>query len=229
MNRKLTRPLGPRKSLADLVCERIRDDIVNGLLKPGENISTGQIARHLQVSSMPVRAALTRLEAEGLVVIAPQRGVTVSKISPEDLEEVFVIRSRLEGLAAYLACPHLTEADLKKLRDLVEDMRRSEMANDTKGWARTNEQFHRTIFVASQRRRLVRLLSDLFDEGKRGRITLRNDPGHMGRRNGEHGTILKALECRNAELAEAMMRNHFLAACKDTGECITEQQRGGRS
>lgn len=229
MNRKSKQPLAPRKTLTDLVCERIRDDIVNGLFKPGEIISTGQIARDLKISSMPVRAALTRLEAEGLVLIAPQRGVMVSKISPEDLEEVFLIRSRLEGLGVYLACPHMTKANLEKLHELAADMRRSEKANDSKGWVRANGQFHRLIFGASQRPRLERLLSDLLNEGKRGRIVPRNVPGHMGRRNAEHESIVKALESRDAELAERMMRNHLLASWKETDEFIIEQQGGGRS
>ena len=224
MNRKSLGPLGPRKTLDDLVCERIREDIVNGALRPGESISTTEIARQLQISAMPVRAALTRLEAEGLVVIEPQRGVTVSTISPDDLEELFLMRSRLESLAAYLACPHLAETDLQKLRDLVEQMRQSEQTSDTKGWAKANERFHRTIFSATQRRRLTRMLSHLFNEGKRGRISLRNDPGHMRRRNGEHESILKALECKNAELAERKMQNHLVTAGKETAKFVAEQQ-----
>lgn len=226
MNRKSNRPLAPRKTLTELVGERIRDDIVNGLLKPGESITIGRLARDLHVSSMPVRAALTRLEAEGLVVIAPQRGVMVSGISPEDLEEVFLIRSRLEGLGIYLACPHITEADLKTLRQLLADMRRSEKANDSKGWVRTNGQFHRLIFRAGQRPRLERLLSDLLNAGKRGRIVPRNVPGHMARRNAEHERILQALEAKDPDLAERMMREHLLASWKETDEFIIGQRSG---
>lgn len=229
MNRKSARPLGPRKTLTDSVCERIRDDIVNGLLKPGEIISTGQIAKDLRTSSMPVRAALTRLEAEGLVLIAPQRGVMVSRISPEDLEEVLLIRSRLEGLAVYLASAHITKANLERLRELVQDMRRAEKAEDSKRWTRANEQFHRMILGTSQRPRLTRLVSDLLTAGKRGRIVPRNVPGHMRRRNAEHEDILNALECKDAELAEGMMRKHLLAAWKETANFIAEQERGGRS
>jgi len=173
---------------------------------------------------MPVRAALTRLEAEGLVVIAPQRGVTVSSISPGELEDVFVVRSRLEGLAIYLACSHMTEADLAELRRLLEGMGRSEKANDIRAWLKGNERFHRLIFRACQNRKLERLLLDLWSQGRRSRVGARNVPGHMKRRNTEHERILKGLEGKDAEPAERLMREHILAAGKEIVEFIAKQQ-----
>jgi len=229
MFRKSRRPLAPRKTLTDLAYERIRDDILNGLLKPGESVSTGRIAKDMQISSMPVRAALARLHAEGLVVIAPQRGVTVSSISPAELEELFVVRSRLESLATYLACPHMTEADLAELRRLLEGMRRSEKASDMRAWLKGNERFHRLIFRISQNRKLERLLFDLWGQGRRSRVGARNVPGHVKRRNTEHEGVLKALENTDAELADSLMKDHILAAGKEIVEFIAEQQAGERS
>jgi DNA-binding GntR family transcriptional regulator len=227
--RRSTRPLVPPKTLTESVYERLRDDIVNGLIKPGESFSTIQIARDMQVSSMPVRAALTRLQAEGLIVVTPHRGVTVTSISSGELGEAFAIRSRLEGLGIFLACPRMTEADREQLRRSLEEMGRLEKENDTRGWLKANEQFHQLIFGSSQNRKLVRLLLDLWKQARRGRIGARNIPGHMERRNAEHASILKALEAKDAERAERLMQDHIFAAGKEIVEFIAEQQLSGRS
>jgi DNA-binding GntR family transcriptional regulator len=98
---------------------------------------------------MPVRAALTRLETEGLVVIVPQRGVSVSGVSVAELRELFVIRSRLEGLAAHLACPHLTETDFRKLKHLLLEMAKHAKRNDAKRWLTTKELSVNNIYTLS--------------------------------------------------------------------------------
>ena len=224
MPRTSVRPLGPRKTLGDLAYERLRDDIVHGRLRPGALISTGQIARAMHISSMPVRAALTRLATEGLVVIAPQRGVRVSSVSVEELEELFATRSRLEGLAAYLACCHLTEADLRKMRQYLRDMGRYARAKDPKRWLATNEQWHHLIFRASRNEQLERLLFDLWHRGIRRRTGAPNVLGHMERRDAEHVAILAALEERNAELVERLWRDHILAGGEEIIKFLTQTQ-----
>lgn len=224
MRRKSVRPLGPRKTLAELAYQRLRDGIIHGRLQPGELISTGQIARAMHISSMPVRAALTRLEAEGLVVIAPQRGVRVSSISTAELEELFATRSRLEGLAVHLACRHLTGSDLRKMRQYFRDMARYTRAKDAKRWLAANEQWHHLIFRASRNEQLERLLFDLWHRGIRRRTGAPNVPGHMERRNAEHAAILAALEERNAELAERLWRDHILAGGEEIIKFLTQTQ-----
>jgi len=160
---------------------------------------------------MPVRAALTRLETEGLVVIVPQRGVSVSGVSVAVLRELFVIRSRLEGLAAHLACPHLTETDFRKLKHLLLEMAKHAKRNDAKRWLTTNEQWHQLIFRANGNEQLTRLLLELWHRGMSRRIGTLNVPGHMDRRLREHQAILAPLEKRDAGLAERLWRDHILA------------------
>jgi DNA-binding GntR family transcriptional regulator len=159
---------------------------------------------------MPVRAALTRLETEGLVVIVPQRGVSVSGVSVAELRELFVIRSRLEGLAAHLACPHLTETDFRKLKHLLLEMAKHAKRNDAKRWLTTNEQWHQLIFRANGNEQLTRLLLELWHRGMSRRIGAANVPGHMDRRFREHQAILAPLERRDAELVERLWRDHIL-------------------
>jgi DNA-binding GntR family transcriptional regulator len=203
--------LGPRKTLTELVHQQLRADIIRGRFGPGELISTGKIAAGMGISPMPVRAALTRLETEGLLVIVPQRGVKVSGVSIVELRELFIIRSRLEGLAAHLACPRLTEADLRTLKRLQAGMAKHAKHPDAKRWLTANERWHQTIFRASGNEQLARLLLELWHRGMSRRIAAPNVPGHMDRRFREHQAILAALEKGDADLAERLWRDHILA------------------
>ena len=211
MPRKNFPLLGPRKTLTELVHQQLRAEIIRGRFGPGDLISTGKIAEGMGISPMPVRAALTRLETEGLVVIVPQRGVKVSGVSIVELRELFIIRSRLEGLAAHLACSHLTEADLRELRRLQAEMAKHAEHTDAKRWLTTNEHWHQVIFRASGNEQLARLLLELWHRGMSRRIAAPNVPGHMDRRLREHQAILAALEKGDADLAERLWRDHILA------------------
>jgi DNA-binding GntR family transcriptional regulator len=210
MLRQVLPRLGPRKTLSELVHQQLRFDIIHGRFGAEEFLSTGQVAKAMGVSPMPVRAALTRLETEGLVVVVPQRGVRVSGVSVAELRELFVIRSRLEGLAAHLACPRLTGTDFQKLKRLLLEMVKHAKRSDAKRWLAANEQWHQLIFRASGNEQLTRLLLELWHRGVSRRTATPNVPGHMDRRFREHQAILAALERRDAELVERLWRDHIL-------------------
>jgi DNA-binding GntR family transcriptional regulator len=212
MSRRTGHPLTPRQTLTDLAYQRIKDDILSGNFEPGEPVSTGQLAQNLQISAMPIRSALTRLEAEGLVTIAPQRGVTVSRISPDELHENSIVRSRLEALAAHLACHNVSKNDIAALQRILQDLRDHAKANDPKKWVKSNAHFHELILKWSRNRTLIRLVMELRHQGMRGRMVTGHVPGHMDRRNTEHAKIIDALASRDTESVESIMREHILAA-----------------
>ncbi|HWU36113.1 MAG TPA: GntR family transcriptional regulator, partial [Candidatus Acidoferrum sp.] len=128
-----------------------------------------------------------------------------------ELRELFLIRSRLEGLAAHLACPHLTAADFQELRRLQGEMTRYAKRVDAKAWLTANEQWHHLIIRATKNGQLTRLLIELWHRGMSRRIGAPNVPGHMDRRLMEHEAILAALKRSDAELAERLWRDHILA------------------
>jgi DNA-binding GntR family transcriptional regulator len=218
------RRLAPRATLTDLAYRQLRRDIVHGRLKPGEALSTGQLAKAMGISSMPVRAALTRLETEGLVTILPQKGVLVSNISLVELEELFLIRSRLEALAAFLAATNLSETELERLRRLLRTMKRFAETGKVKGWLGANEQWHRLIFEGSGNEQLRRLLEDLYRRGMGRRVGTPNVAGHMERRYGEHLAILKALERRASDEAERLWCEHILRGGAEILHFLREMQ-----
>ena len=99
----------PRQSLTSAVADKLREKIIRGEIREGEQLRQDAIAAEFQVSRIPVREALRQLEAEGLIIIVPHRGAVVSALSPEDVEELFHIRAVLECEVLKLSIPRLTE------------------------------------------------------------------------------------------------------------------------
>jgi DNA-binding GntR family transcriptional regulator len=218
-------PLAPRTSFAELAYRRLRDDILRQRLKPGAVISTAQIARSLGVSPMPVRAAITRLETEGLVSVLPQKGVVVARISITELEELFVIRSRVEALAAYLACLHMRKTELAQLRKLLQEMKTASRARNIQRWLSGNQQWHHLIYQASRNDHLIRLATELYQRGMARRVGTPNVEGHMERRYVEHLAILEAMEARQAEEVERLWRDHILRGGEEIIEYLRKAQK----
>ena len=101
------------RPLGDLVCQRLRDAIIDGRLQPGQWLRQEALAQELGISQMPVRDALKRLVAEGLAERIPYRGVRVISFSPEDVLDMFTVRMVLESLAVRYATGRITEEELR--------------------------------------------------------------------------------------------------------------------
>jgi DNA-binding GntR family transcriptional regulator len=138
-------------SIPDIVYTRLRREISTRVYSPGP-ISIKQLAEHFGVSAMPVREALRRLEAEGLVSFNSGRQVVINSLSLADIEEIFAIRVVLEELAIRTALPKLRkdEAGLAHLDRLLDEMDKSERAS----WRHLNREFHYTIYRAAKMPRL---------------------------------------------------------------------------
>src|SRR5262245_63595094 len=113
-------PLGSRPpSLNELVYVELRRRILWGEITAGSILSVRRLSEQFRVSPMPVRDAIRRLEAEELVEVTPRSSTRVSLVSPDAVREIAEVRSRLEALAARLAVPNLTSADVARLRELL--------------------------------------------------------------------------------------------------------------
>lgn len=135
-----------------------REAILKGYLKPGEKLDQNEIAELLGVSRSPVRDALRKLAAEGLVQIHPHRGAIVAELTPEELEEIYLLRRVLEGLAVRLAVPHIDDERLAVLEEILRTMDETE---DADTWIDLNYRFHHTIYEAARRPRLLALIDNL--------------------------------------------------------------------
>jgi DNA-binding GntR family transcriptional regulator len=191
---------------ADSVTEQLRALILDGTLGVGLQLRQEDLARRFGVSRIPVREALGRLQAEGLVEHFANRGSVVAGRTVDDLLETLDIRIALETRALRLAMPHLTVDHFKAAREI---MRRYDESESPRQWTELNLEFHMTLYRPCGRARLVRMIEDLV----RGvSLHLRQHISHtVGRKNpqAEHKDILKACMAGDTELAVTLTEQHI--------------------
>ena len=133
--------------LTDLACERIREAIVGGKFKLGEQMSEAQLAQRLGVSKTPVREALLRLKGDGLVEIHPQRGSFVFSLTPAQVTQLCNYRAMIECAALREACTADPAGLAREWKRCVAEMRKAERARDLQALARIDMEFHHQLFV----------------------------------------------------------------------------------
>src|SRR5579864_4954403 len=111
-----------RNPLSEVLHQRVRLDILNGVLKRGQVLRQEELARRFHVSRVPLREAMSRLEAEGLIVLRPRRGYAVMSLDEADIIEIFDIRAVLEEHAAYVAALARTPEDVDAVAKLLQRM-----------------------------------------------------------------------------------------------------------
>ena len=136
----------------------IRERILDGRSAPGDRLVIEHLAREINVSVVPVREAIRRLEAEGYVTFTRNVGATVTSIDLDRYPETVEALAVLEGVAIGLAAPHLTATDIKKARALNEELRRSVDKLDPLRFTETNQQFHRTLYERCPNRHIVNMV-----------------------------------------------------------------------
>jgi len=205
--------LVPPQQVREWVEDRLRESIFNGQFKPGEWLRQLRVADQLGVSELPVREALKKLAAEGLVEYFPYRGMRVRVFSPDDVEDIYKIRSFLEGMAAHYAAEKITAEELVELKALVNQMEGRLALENLAEHRVLNRRFHEVIFTASRHTYLVHELRQLWTVfpsmlwgGFSVTATKRlQDTYDMG----EHRGIIAALEEGNAAQAEMVVRHHI--------------------
>lgn len=198
-----------QESLRSKVFNSILDDILSGKLKPGETLIESKLAEEFGVSRTPIREALKQLELEGLVVSLPNRRVTVKGISEKDIDDIYVIRKRIEGLAARWATENISEEQLEELRNIVE---LGEFYTNKGDWEKIEEldgKFHDIIFEASNSKPLRFILSNFHQFIRKAREESLKVEGRIGKTHEEHSSILKAIEAGDANDAEKAIIEHI--------------------
>ncbi len=198
-------------SLHDQVAERLRSQIFDRQLAPGEFIDENVWAERWQISRTPLREALKVLAAEGLVEPVPRRGCRVIEMTATDADELFPIMAMLEGRCALEATQHATDADLRELRRLHDELERTAATHEVDGYYQANHEFHSFVQRLAGNRWLDRVTADLrkFVRMLRGRqLTL---PGRIDASIDEHRVLLAAMLERDAARAESAMHDHLLA------------------
>jgi DNA-binding GntR family transcriptional regulator len=188
---------------------RLKEAIRDGTFKVGERLTELEIADRLKVSRTPVREAMHRLEADGLLSYEPRRGVTVTRPDHQMIVELYVMREALEGTAAALAAQHASSIEVAALAELIQ--REAEHLGDGAELSRINQQVHRLLYFAAHNRYLLRSLSALADTMTL-LPTMLGDAERAKESHTEHLRLLAAIQARDPAAAEAAARAHLRSA-----------------
>jgi DNA-binding GntR family transcriptional regulator len=199
------------QSTGDRVIEQIREALLAGRFRPGDRISADGLARELQVSHIPIREALNKLQVEGHLVAVPKRGFFVPELSLREVEDVYHWRRVLEDEAHQMALPQLTDDDIKELGKLCTLMRQAARARDISRFHQINRRFHFLIFELAGSARLVRMLENLWDSASHYQCVLIRGDTSIPPLQDHHEALLDAYRALDAQRAIAIMDAHRTA------------------
>ncbi|WP_448949914.1 GntR family transcriptional regulator [Labrys neptuniae] len=145
-------------TIAIRIAKVLADRIISGAIEPGARLRQDPIAEEFETSHVPVREAFRRLEAQGLAVSEPRRGVRVAAFNLEEVKEVAQMRAVLEVLALRQAAPHLSATILDAAEEAT---REGDRSRDVRAWEEANRRFHRLILAPCRMPRLLAVIDDL--------------------------------------------------------------------
>ncbi len=201
------------RNASSAATELIRQAIIDGRLPPGRRLKEEELARELGISRTPVREALLMLHAEGLVDVAPNRGAAVHSHSVEDLDDLYQLRAVLEGYSTRRAATRLGDEEIRRLHESCERFEGLlQDGGDMSELVQENLVFHQTILDGSGSGRVTAMVRQVIElplvyrsyvwySSEQQRIS-----GHY------HHQITRALEARDAERAELVMKEHIFEA-----------------
>jgi len=197
----------PSRSSGTEAYDLLLEAIDSGALPAGTRLREAELAERFRISRTPVREALKRLEAQGLVLHEPHHGAVVASLDYGQMAELYHMREVLEGAAAGLAATHSTATEVEILREMVE--RDRGLLADPAALAATNRAFHRQVRLSSRNRFLNATLENMRMSLALLAGTTLAVPERGGASVEEHAAIVAAIEARDAGAAEAAARRHI--------------------
>ncbi|TBL76076.1 GntR family transcriptional regulator [Paenibacillus thalictri] len=194
------------KTKSDQVYDFLKEQILSGAYKPDGRIVIRDIGKQLGVSDIPVREAIKRLAADGLLEIKSHSGARVAPINTDNLEEIFLIRLELETLSTRLAAKAATAEEIDILDSLVRQMDESIVQKDLDTYSLSNREFHQLLYRASHAQVLIDMIENLFLRSENSKMVFHYDPDRLLQSNEEHRAIVEAIRQRDEEKAAQIIR-----------------------
>jgi DNA-binding GntR family transcriptional regulator len=198
-----------RSSLADQAYTKLREAIVTGMLRPGERLVERQLGLRMGASRTPLREAMIRLVHEGMLTPLPSGGHVVSSIDRNEAIELYEVRLALEGYAARLAAERATPEEIDELRAFARLEHKRLDPIDRRELEDLNNLFHRRLYAAADRQRLFDVIEIHREQALHYRIYDIYVPEEVVRGVRQHDEIIDAVEHRDGDLAERLMREHI--------------------
>lgn len=202
-------------SLSRWVFRQIEQSILSGEYAPGEALVETKLSAKLGVSRTPVREALCQLELDGLVHNTPNKGTVVVGVSERDIDDIYTIRSLIEGMAARWAAEYITEQEISELTENVELQEFYLARADIERVRTLDDRFHAILYDACRSRIIRQMLSNLHHHILQARADSLYSEGRASAAVAEHRKILSALQERDGAAAEQCTCEHIVNAKKN--------------
>jgi DNA-binding GntR family transcriptional regulator len=196
--------------LREQVYRKLKESILTVKLEPNKRLIEERLAAEMGTSRTPVREAIQKLEKEGLIHKLPRGGFAVNVIADEDIEEVFGIRSVLEGYAGYLATLRATQEDLRAMESIVKKQEICLDNGETDEIIRLNTDFHDILYNCAKSKKLVTIINDLRDFIYRYRILILRYEGMATIAIQDHKEMITLMKAKNARQVEKLVRKHII-------------------
>ena len=220
--RPLSKALGRRIGTTQAISDEIRDAIVQGKLAPGTALRQDHLAKHFEVSHIPIREALKRLESEGWVSSVLHKGAVVSGLDADEAREIYEMRAVLECFALKHAIPAHTNATLRVARGALLAALRE---RDASQYMRRNEEFHLALLAPAGRKHLQSEIEHLHQRSERYLRQKYLQPALKHESDREHQELLEAVELRNLRKATAILSKHLFATAELLAQHIDDLHR----
>jgi len=216
--------IGDVKQLNDRIYDAIRESILAGRLKPDERLRQDALAREFGTSATPVREALNRLAADGLVRLVPRRGAVVKTLSHQDIDDIYEVREALDPYAARLTAERASDADLADIPRLAKKCAHGGL-EDARSRFENNRLFHRSLYAYCRNDRLIGTLDWLWDPFTALRMfeTYIAHASDVNRMNREHFEIAEAMVARDGRGAAVLVRRHVVGARRELIELLEKE------
>lgn len=193
---------------SDRIRREIADQIICGVLRPGQELDEKTLAEAFNVSRTPVREALRQLAAANLVEWRPHQSAVVAKITASKMVEMFEVMAELEGLCGRLAARRMTPAEHANLQAIHLQFQPFLEAHDREGYHALNKTFHRAIYAGSRNEYLRDMAGALYDRLAPYRAYQLKRPDALRLASEEHQAIIDAIVAGDGETAYRLLKNH---------------------
>lgn len=200
------------KSKVDIMYEKLTQEIIEGTYQNGDRLVISKIASQNEISEIPVREAIRRLESEGYVTIKANQGAVVNILGKDDVLEIFQIKGILEGYAARLSMEYLTAEDYVKLRKINYELQMTQDNGSNKSSADLNMDFHLYMYQRLPQKQLYHMIMELWKKWSITKAVFSLVPARGGDSVKEHEEILQFMESNQPEKVEAAVRAHKFKA-----------------
>lgn len=198
-----------RKYLRDVIFEKLQKAIINKKLEQGEIITEKQISREFGVSRTPVREALYKLTATGLIRIIPNKGFLISKWSIKEIKDVFEIRIVLERMAVELFIKNISQENVERLEEIIRKTEKVVKENNFMEAAKMNNKFHGLIIEKSNNREMFNMMEPLKNKINIFRLISISTPSRLEKSLEEHKRIFNSIAKKDIVNAKRLIEIHI--------------------